>query len=250
LVESLGDNDAAIRLSAVRAIGKLGSDDAVLARRLADMLDGAGTELRLAVVESLGGFRKLPGSALTSLVGVVGVEHAATQSAAFDALAKLGHEAKQALPALNQAVRHDDAGVRASALNALAKVEPDDGKLLEELKQALDDSSVNVRHTAIRELGELGSDARPAAPELFARLNTSEDRQPTLDALRRVRVRDVDLYISILGNDEPLVRLFACQALRRAGKGARKAESEIRKLTSDKYDYVRREARRALDSFK
>jgi HEAT repeat protein len=65
-----------------------------------------------------------------------------------------------------------------------------------------------------------------------------------------VRVRDVDLYISILDNEEPLVRLFACQALRRAGKDARKAEPEIRKLTSDKYDYVRREARRALDSFK
>ena len=46
------------------------------------------------------------------------------------------------------------------------------------------------------------------------------------------------------------MRLFACQALRRAGKDARKAEPEIRKLTSDKYDYVRREARRALDSFK
>jgi hypothetical protein len=63
-----------------------------------------------------------------------------------------------------------------------------------------------------------------------------------------MRVRDVDLYISILGNDEPLVRLFACQALRRAGKGARKALPEIRKLTRDRYDYVRREARRAVES--
>ena len=248
LVESLGDGNAEIRLSAVRAIGKLGSDDAALARRLAGMLDGAGTDLRLAVVESLGGFRKLPNSAVTSLVGVLEVKHAATQSAAFDALAKLGPEAKPALPALNQAVRHDDAGVRASALNALAKVERDDGKLLAVLRPALADSSPKVRHTAIRELGELGSDARPAAPELFARLDTSEDRQVTMETLRRVRVRDVDLYISILDNEEPLVRLFACPALRRAGKGARKAGPEIRKLTRDKYDYVRREARRALES--
>ncbi|MCH2383222.1 MAG: HEAT repeat domain-containing protein [Pedosphaera sp.] len=250
LVESLDDRDAAVQLSAVRAIGKLGSEDTALARRLAGMLDGAGTDLRLAVVESLGGFRKLPSIAVKRLVGVLEVKHAATQSAAFDALAKLGPEAKPALPALNQAVRHDDSGVRASALNALTKVETDDGKLLALLKPALSDASAKVRHTAIRGLGELGSDARPAGPELFARLETSEDRKLALEALRRVRVRDVDLYISILDNEEPLVRLFACQALRRAGKDARKAEPEIRKLTSDKYDYVRREARRALDSFK
>ena len=250
LVESLDDQDAAVQLSAVRAIGKLGSEDTALARRLAGMLDGAGTDLRLAVVESLGGFRKLPSIAVKRLVGVLEVKHAATQSAAFDALAKLGPEAKPALPALNQAVGHADSGVRASALNALTKVETDDGKLLALLKPALSDASAKVRHTAIRGLGELGSDARPAGPELFARLETSEDRKLALEALRRVRVRDVDLYISILDNEEPLVRLFACQALRRAGKDARKAEPEIRKLTSDKYDYVRREARRALDSFK
>ena len=83
---------------------------------------------------------------------------------------------------------------------------------------------------------------------MFSRLAVSEDRKVTMDALRKVRVRDVDLYISVLDNDDPLVRLFACQVLRRVGKGARKAESEIRKLTSDKYDYVRREARRALES--
>jgi HEAT repeat protein len=250
LVERLGDKDGAIQLSAVRAIGKLGSADAALAGRLVGILDGAGTDLRLAVVESLGGFRKLPNSAVTSLVGVLNVKHAATQAAAFAALAKLGPVAKAALPALNRALDHDNAAVRASALFALARVDPDDNKLLVALKSALDDSSAKVRHTAIRELGELGSDARPAGPELFARLDVSEDRQVTMDALRRVRVRDVDLYISVLDNDEPLVRLFACQVLRRVGKGARKAEPELQKRLRDDYDYVRREARRALDSFK
>ena len=250
LVERLGDKDTAIQLSAVRAIGKLGSGDPALAKRLVGMLDGAGIDLRLAVVESLGGFRKLPDSAVTSLVGVLEVNHAATQAAAFAALAKLGPIAKPALPALNRALANDNAGVRASALDALAKVEPNDKKLLAALKSALGDSSATVRHTAIRELGELGPDARPAGPELFVRLDVSEDRQVTMDALRRVRVRDVDLYISALDNDEPLVRLFACQALRRVGKGARKAEPELRKRLRDDYDYVRREARRALDSFK
>jgi len=248
LVNSLDDKDAAVKLSAIRAIGKLESEDSALAKRLAGMLDGAGTELRLAVVESLGGFRKLPGSAVTRLIGVLDVNHSATQAAAFAALAKLGSVAEPALPALNGALNHDNAGVRASALNALARVEPDEGKRLATFKQVLGDSSAMVRHTAIRELGELGSDARPAGPELFARLDTSEDRKVTLEALRRVRVRDVDLYISILDNDEPLVRLFACQALRRAGKAARRALPEIRKLTRDSYDFVRREARRAVES--
>ena len=69
LVNSLDDKDAAVQLSAIRAIGKLESDDSALAERLVKFLDGANEETRLAVVVSLGGFRKLPDSAVNSLVG-------------------------------------------------------------------------------------------------------------------------------------------------------------------------------------
>ena len=250
LVNSLDDKDAAVQLSAIRAIGKLESDDSALAERLVKFLDGANEETRLAVVVSLGGFRKLPDSAVNSLVGVLEVEHAETQSAVFGALAKLGSSAKPALPALNTALNHDNESVRASALNALAKVESNEGKLLNALQAKLGDKAAAVRHTAIRELGELGSDARPAGPALFARFDTSDDRQVTMEALRKIRVRDVQLYISILHNEEPLVRFFACQALRRAGKNAKPAEEELRKLQKDSYDFVRREARRALEALR
>ena len=138
--------------------------------------------------------------------------------------------------------------VRTSALKALAKVESDKGRLLNALQAKLDDKASSVRHTAILELGELGSDARQAGPALFARFDTTDDRQVTMKALRKIRVRDVQLYISILNNEEPLVRFFACQALRRAGKNAKPAEEELRKLQKDSYDFVRREARRALES--
>ena len=85
---------------------------------------------------------------------------------------------------------------------------------------------------------------------MFARFDTSDDRQVTMEALRKIRVRDVQLYISILHNEEPLVRFFACQALRRAGKNAKPAEEELRKLQKDSYDFVRREARRALEALR
>ena len=250
LVNSLDDKDAAVQLSAIRAIGKLESDDSALAERLVKFLDGANEETRLAVVVSLGGFRKLPDSAVNSLVEVLEADHAETQSAVFGALAKLGSSAKPALPALNTALNHDNESVRASALNALAKVESNEGKLLNALQAKLGDKAAAVRHTAIRELGELGSDARPAGPALFARFDTSDDRQVTMEALRKIRVRDVQLYISILHNEEPLVRFFACQALRRAGKNAKPAEEELRKLQKDSYDFVRREARRALEALR
>ena len=71
-----------------------------------------------------------------------------------------------------------------------------------------------------------------------------------MDALRQIRVRDVNLYISILHNEEPLVRFFACQAIRRAGKKARSAEPALTKLKDDSYDFVRREARRALEAIR
>ena len=224
------------------------SDDAALAERLVKFLDGANPETRLAVVVSLGGFRRLPDSAVNSLVDVLEVEDAETKSTAFGALAKLGSSAKPALPALNSALHHENEVVRTSALKALAKVESDKGRLLNALQAKLGDTASSVRHTAILELGELGSDARPAGPALFARFDTTDDRQVTMKALRKIRVRDVQLYISILNNEEPLVRFFACQALRRAGKNAKPAEEELRKLQKDSYDFVRREARRALES--
>ena len=248
LVNSLDDKDAAVQLSAIRAIGKLESDDSALAERLVKFLDGANPETRLAVVVSLGGFRRLPDSAVNSLVNVLEVEHAETQSTVFGALAKLGFSAKPALPALNSALNHKNEVVRTSALKALAKVESNKGRLLNALQAKLVDKASSVRHTAILELGELGSDARPVAPALFARFDTTDDRQVTMKALRKIRVRDVQLYISILHNEEPLVRFFACQALRRAGKNAKPAEDELRKLQKDSYDFVRREARRALES--
>jgi HEAT repeat protein len=248
LVNSLDDKDAAVQLSAIRAIGKLESDDSALAERLVKFLDGANPEMRLAVVVSLGGFRRLPDSAVNSLVNVLKVEHAETQSTVFGALAKLGSSAKPALPALNSALNHENEVVRTSALKALAKVESDKGRLLNALQDKLGDKASSVRHTAILELGELGSDARPAGPALFARFDTTDDRQVTMKALRKIRVRDVQLYISILHNEEPLVRFFACQGLRRAGKNAKPAEEELRKLQKDSYDFVRREARRALES--
>ena len=248
LVNSLDDKDAAVQLSAIRAIGKLESDDSALAERLVKFLDGANPETRLAVVVSLGGFRRLPDSAVNSLVNVLEVEHAETQSTVFGALAKLGSSAKPALPALNSALNHKNEVVRTSALKALAKVESNKGRLLNALQAKLVDKASSVRHTAILELGELGSDARPVGPALFARFDTTDDRQVTMKALRKIRVRDVQLYISILHNEEPLVRFFACQALRRAGKNAKPAEDELRKLQKDSYDFVRREARRALES--
>ncbi len=248
LVNSLDDKDTAVQLSAIRAIGKLESDDSVLAERLVKFLDGANPETRLAVVVSLGGFRRLPDSAVNSLVNLLKVEHAETKSTVFGALAKLGSSAKPALPALNSALNHENQVVRTSALKALAKVESNKGRLLNALQAKLVDKASSVRHTAILELGELGSDARSVGPALFARFDTTDDRQVTMKALRKIRVRDVQLYISILHNEEPLVRFFACQALRRAGKNAKPAEDELRKLQKDSYDFVRREARRALES--
>ena len=250
LVKSLNDKDSAVRLSAIRAIGKLNSEDAGLAERLVQFLNGANAQTRLAVVTSLGGFRQLPNSAVNNLVEILKIEDTATQSAVFRALSKLGDSASPALPALNKALTHQNASVRAAALNALAKVEPDKSKLLNALQSKLEDSEATVRHAAIRELGDLGSDARPAGKSLFARFGTTEDRQVTMEALRKIRVRDVNLYISILHNDEPLVRFFACQAIRRAGKKASSAEPALTKLKDDSYDFVRREARRALEAIR
>ena len=77
-------------------------------------------------------------------------------------------------------------------------------------------------------------------------LEDSDDRSKALEALGRIRSRDVDLYITALNNREPRVRLFACEALGRIGKDAEKAIPQLEKLKRDRYDFVRRRAQDAI----
>ena len=236
LVNSLDDKDAAVQISAIRAIGKIESDDS-LAERLVKFLDGANEETRLAVVVPLGGFQT-PDSAVNSLVGVFEVEHAETQSAVFGALAKLGSSAKPALPALNTALNHDNESVRARRWR-WPRWNQTKASCSTHSSRAGRQGRCGPAHGHSR-AGRTGL-RRPALQAPHCSRGLTHFRRPAghHGSAAKIRVRDVQLYISILHNEEPLVRFFACQALRRAGKMQKPAEEELRKLQKDSYDFVR-----------
>ena len=68
--------------------------------------------------------------------------------------------------------------------------------------------------------------------------NSLQDRGEALEALRRIRSRDVDLYLSALKNREPRVRLFACEALGRTHVDEINERLGLELPEDDEYDTV------------
>ena len=138
--------------------------------------------------------------------------------------------------------------VRAQAVVTLAAVDQDADRLTNTLIEALGDSSEIVRNAAINRLTELGEKARPAAPRLFAMLESVPEPQPIIEALRNLRSTDHELYVSALNSASPSVRLFACESIGRFGERARSALPALEKLKNDdQYDFVRRRAGQAIE---
>ena len=151
---------------------------------------------------------------------------------------------------MRSALDDADPQLRGAAISALVAIEPGGESLTQVLSKMLADQDPAVRHPAIEGLGQRGEGARSAAPLLFKLLDGDDDRTQALEALRRIRATDPDLYIIALDNPEPRVRLFACEALGRLGKDAESALPKLESLTRDRYDFVRRRAQDAIRRIK
>ncbi|MGI9242586.1 MAG: HEAT repeat domain-containing protein [Verrucomicrobiales bacterium] len=241
-----GDDSAAVRAIAVRLLGKSREGH----RQAYELVDRAlGDEdpaVRLAAVAALEEFGSEAEASMPKLVMLAKGADGASRLVILRTLAAVGGGASEALPMVRESLDDSDPQVRGAAISALVAIEPGGESLTEVLSKMLADDDPAVRHPAIEGLGQRGEDARSAAPLLFELLEREEDRAEALDALRRIRSLDPDLYISALDNREPRVRLFACEALGRLGKKAEKALPQLEHLTKDRYDFVRRRASDAI----
>jgi hypothetical protein len=104
-------------------------------------------------------------------------------------LSRLGPEARDAVPALGEAVRNGEPLVRQNAALALGAIGPDARDAVPALTAALHDPEWAVRRQAALSLGKIGPDARAAVPELE---KLEHDPRPlvraaALDAVKQVR---------------------------------------------------------------
>ena len=246
------DPEPLVQASAIEAAGNLGEGAAGLVPALQELLAATPvnetTERERAVITALGKIGAAAESAVSAIIPRLASPQADVRLLSLSSLAAIGSAAIEALPAVRIALTDTVPEVRAQAVGTVAAVDGDADRLTSTLVEALDDSSEIVRNAAISQLTEIGEKARPAAPRLFAMLESVTEPQPIIEALRNIGTTDHELYVSALNSASASVRLFACESLGRFGERARSALPALEKLQNDdQYDFVRRRAAQAIE---
>ncbi len=245
LIDAL-DQEPEVRLAAVEEIAKLGEEGKPAEKALMGLLGASDPILTKAVVKAFGAMKSSRAEVMETMIGYLKLSDSELQEVSLKALASIGTPAQKAIPTVKAMFEHEQLGV--NALEAFAKIETDPKQLVPVFLDAVAHESPDYRQPAIEGLSRLGEKAAPAAPSLFKLLSAQgkDDRRLILGAIREMRVRDVDLILSVIENDDPVVRLYACDQLGRLGKDAEKAVPELRKALRDDYSFVRRRAGEAL----
>ena len=179
VLAALASDDPCERRVAARLVAFL--DDPTIGERLAQRLQGGGTDARLAVVQALS-YLRTPASAVT-LSEVLRGEGAALRAAAAWALA--GARGDAAVEPLVAALGDSDPSVRENAAWALGRIRGQTA--LAALTRALQDDGVGVRVNAAWALGQLANaEAVPALVQLLASDPSPETRAAAAWALGRI----------------------------------------------------------------
>lgn len=108
----------------------------------------------------------------------------------------MGAEAKEAVPALIEAMKSDeDSEVRSISVSALTSIGAEAKDVVPALTEALQDRDWRVRYAAARALGEVGAGAESTIPALVTALKREDDpdaRDSVISALNQISDRVVD----------------------------------------------------------
>lgn len=214
----------AVRVEAVRTIGKLGARASVVVPDLVTVLD------------------RLRGS-----------EQAPLQETIIESLGQIGSAARAALPSLAKATARTadiDLAIRqATELILLAS----DSENIDILTQQLVSRDPSTRLRAAKALGDLGPGAKNAVPALMTILGDPDGdvRRATIGALRAIQPTDkppeevIRAIARDLRDPDPNIRLVAVRTLGRIGPSAAIVAPQLDPLRGDPDPDVRRAATEA-----
>jgi HEAT repeat protein len=277
-VNALKHRLPAVRLNAIRALGRLRVDPAVVVPLLTRVAEDRDELVRRAAVEILG--KVGPESVAALTVALASADHQ-VRRLAVSALARLGTGAKKAVPALIQALRDLDASVRRQAARTLGLLGPAARPAIPALTEALGDADVvccrlaawaliqpgpggiaaleqalfsgdeHICREAIWALGQAGARARPAVPALAALLSphfqapgaTEHEQVGAAAALPATAVIVIEPY----RKPRSAVRLRAIRALAQIGREVAEARLVLAAATQDRDARVRQWAAAALE---
>jgi HEAT repeat protein len=261
LVKQLQDNDAAVRLKAVKSLEKLGADAkgalpqlaetaakdpdedvrTVAARALAKIKAAVAGADKAAALEELakllkdagGDDKDVQAKAVAGLVRLLKNDDEVVRQEAAKALGSAGLAGKAALKDLDDAAKDPDAGVRKEARRAIDKIQAAAGleaKALMQQKLApllkdLKDKSAATRQKALEGIADLGPDAADASEAI---LSMFSDRSPAvqqsaLDALEKVNPTLHKPILTLVVDKDAVPRVQAISQLQKMGKDAKPA---------------------------
>jgi HEAT repeat protein len=144
------------------------------------------------------------------------------------ALGEMGATARDAVPALIEALEDPDAAVRWDAAKALGKLGPAAARAVPALAAIVHaQSDAIVRQYAVAALGSIGPGARAAVPALigtFKEKSSNLDEKAS-DALVSIGAAAVPALVEAMKDDDAQVRLKAATTLTRIAGGALSAAS-------------------------
>ena len=190
-------------------------------------------------------------SRLESLIAVLNDVHVSVVWNAAKELAKLGTEARPALPALSEKLRSHDATTALWARYAIAKITGETEKHLPALIEALDDKRVYPGMAATA-LAGFGASAANSIPSLIPKLGDAhtDNRWSAAWALASIgpqaKAAVPALAEMLTGDRDEKARWYAAYALSEIGTEARDAVPALLAALDDTDDDVRGYAVRAL----
>jgi HEAT repeat protein len=184
LLPLVGDGDSQVRAAAVQALGRIGPEIKAVSTAVVKALDDPEPAVRTAAVEAVA--RAGPGCS-GDLAKRLQDKDANIRRRVAAQLSQFGPAAKEALPALQQAVEDEDRGVAVQAAEALWKIDRQKTGL-PALVRGLVAKDMPVRREAVRVLGAMGPEAKDAVPALLSATQDADNlvRAEALQALQRV----------------------------------------------------------------
>jgi HEAT repeat protein len=195
LVEALNDSEVKVRLVAAQALWVLDKQTQGVGV-LAEALKNPDAEIRISAAMSLARIGKEAKSAVPALALALSDRDKVVRAHVAEALYNIGPEAREAVPALILALDHADAGFRGRAAAALTGIGPDAKNALVPLHFALKDKDAEVRLYAAQAIWALEGKEDEVLPVLKKIL---QDRESTLQDKESTLRPKAALVLALIG---------------------------------------------------
>ena len=250
LIEALKAPNQQIRETAARALIDLGPDPEFTRPLVQQVMQDASPEM---LNEILGALASLGEKAVPRLIKALEYTDARPKAAAI--IARIGPAAKDAVPALIEALGDDKAETRSEVLFALAAIGPDAKEAVPEVAKALDDPDEDVCYAACYALGRIGPAAVAAKAELQKKLADADQFLSMASAWALAQIdpqcsetckTSVPVLVGALKQPDAITRIHAAEALQCLGPLAKDAVASLKKALEDDDEQVREAAAEAL----